>query len=336
MPVTTVPYCNNCGEEIAADQQFCSSCGEPVGGGPGQETDRGAGWDDDTDDTGWDDEPNESGWDDEQSQGNREQNTRQGSRQRQGQRGGPQERRGGPQGEPGGRQRQPRGQPPGQQGEGKPPYPRIPRKGALDTVKQSFDWLTGFPILVGVFIVAHAIDAFSSAVPAGLGFLFTIGGFLATTFVGGMAYVFAERTIRDQPVDHEYASGIVRDRFLTLILVSIVYTIAVFIGLILLIIPGIYIGARLSPALPASVLDNYDVSDSLSVGWDIGQGNVLKLFGIFLFIVIVPALLFSGLVASFGLDVAENPVFILALSPVGAVFSAIGELALARVYIENY
>jgi membrane-anchored glycerophosphoryl diester phosphodiesterase (GDPDase) len=151
-----------------------------------------------------------------------------------------------------------------------------------------------------------------------------------------MAYVYAERIVREQSVDYEIASDIVRNRFVTLILVSIVYFIAVVIGLILLVIPGIYIGARLSPALPASVLDEYGVSDSLSVGWDIGQGNVLKLLGIFLLTVVVPGILFSGAAVAAGFDVAQNPVFSLALSPVGAVFSAIGELALARVYIENY
>lgn len=329
-----MPYCNNCGEEVSSGQQYCSNCGEPVGSrsrddqqrrgsqdgdqrAGGAEQNQAGGWgeDDQAGGGGWNEETAEQGgWDGDQA-----------TRQRGGQsgRGPPAEGRGG-----GG------GPPPGQGAQAPRPYPEIPRKSAIDTISESTNWLLSVPILLGLFVAVRVVSALASVAPAGLSVILTIAGFLAAILVAGMSYVYAENKLRDEPSDPETAASIVRDQFLPFLVVFIVYSIAVVIGLALLIIPGLYIGARLFPALPACILDKYSISDSLSIGWDIGGENILKLLGIFLLYVIPSA--FVSIVGAVGAGLSGNLAFLLITAPILAFIEAVSQLSVGRVYIENY
>ena len=50
---------------------------------------------------------------------------------------------------------------PGDPGAGGPSGqgPTVPRKNAIDTLRQSLSWLFGFPILIGAFIIVDVIDS---------------------------------------------------------------------------------------------------------------------------------------------------------------------------------
>jgi len=190
------------------------------------------------------------------------------------------------------------------------------------------------PILLGLFIAVRVVSAVAGVAPAGLDLILTIAGFLAAVLVGGMSYVYAEHKLRGESSDPETAASIVREQFLPFIGVTIVYSIAVGIGFVLLIIPGLYIGARLFPALPACVLDRYSLSDSLSVGWDIGGDNLLKLLGVFL-LRAIPSL-FISIVGAVAVGLSGNLLFLLVTAPVLAFIEAVSQLSVGRVYIENY
>jgi hypothetical protein len=107
------------------------------------------------------------------------------------------------------------------------------------------------------------------------------------------------------------------------------------IGLILLIIPGIYIGGRLILAFPACVLDGKGVSDSLSTGWDVGGGNVLKLVGIFLIsaVAVVGLQILAGIFGGF--SAVNSPVFLLLTAPITGILGGAVQMGVGRVYLEN-
>jgi len=304
-------YCPNCGEAVAENDAFCGECGTALGGGD-------SGWGD-AGDTGQ--TTQNTGWDDEGNTGQNPRNTdwegRQGGRGQQ--------------------QQAPRQGPPGAQGGG---VAGIPRKSAIDTFVQGVKWLVAVPALLGAFFLVEVLSSLGQFVTG----LFSLAGSVLTLLVFGVAYMYTERFVYDGDVQGGVDGLLdtvsdVASRLLALIGIGLIYIIAVFVGLLLLVIPGIYLGARLVLAFPACVLDDKGVTDSLSTSWDVASGNVLKLVG--LGAINVLAAIGFGIAASVvaavvgGLSVLESPVFSLALAPVSAVLSGAVQMAIARVYIEN-
>lgn len=62
---------------------------------------------------------------------------------------------------------------------------------------------------------------------------------------------------------------------------SILYGLAVIIGLIFLILPGLFIALRWSISLPVLIAGNKGVSECLSDSWRMTKGHELRLFAIF-------------------------------------------------------
>lgn len=78
---------------------------------------------------------------------------------------------------------------------------------------------------------------------------------------------------------------------LTLIGVSFLGAILVLIGLILIIIPGIYISVRFTVASQAAVLERQSVTGSLRRSWELVEGNWWRVFGIVIVVTILVAVL---------------------------------------------
>src|SRR5579872_1781901 len=78
---------------------------------------------------------------------------------------------------------------------------------------------------------------------------------------------------------------------LTLIGVSFLGALLVLIGLIFIIIPGIYIAVRFTVASQAAVLERQGVTDSLRRSWELVQGNWWRVFGIVLVVTILVGVL---------------------------------------------
>ena len=208
---------------------------------------------------------------------------------------------------------------------------QIPRKGAVDTFVQGLQWFISEPSLVAAFVAGAILSSVLQIVIPALSF----AGFIVNLIVGGLAYVAAKRKLEDTRFDISAAFETVVDQIVPLILVSIVYGLGVFVGVLLLIIPGVYIGARLSPAPAACILGKQGGSESLSDGWDIGEDNLAKLLGLFLINFAIAVVL--GIVATviFGQSTAQSPTVILFLSLVGVPITGAYTLAIGRVYLEN-
>lgn len=205
---------------------------------------------------------------------------------------------------------------------------RVVRRDAISTLKETFGWTLNNPILIGVFFVVAFVDVLAEL---GGGLAFSLVGFLLATFAGGVAYVYARNELTDETTRFGDAADEVLLQALSLIGVALLYFTIVAVGFLLLILPGIYFGARLVLAFPACVLDGDGAFESLSTSWEAADGNVLKLVGLFVlsFAVIFGAII-VGLIAGLDLQTAA-----IVMTPVGAVLSPAVEMAFARVYLEN-
>lgn len=200
---------------------------------------------------------------------------------------------------------------------------RIERLGVRRLVTWAAVRVRENPVLVGLFLLAGL-----------LGYVPFVGGllaFLATTFVLGMAYVLVADDVRLQARGLNAIAADVRERYVTLLVVSIVYGFAVVLGIIALVIPGLYIAARLAPALPVATLGDHGAADSLREGWAMGRGNVLRLLGVFLVVFVLQAIA-AGILAVISTSLATTGISAVVLNAIsGPILAA----AIAHVYFES-
>jgi hypothetical protein len=325
-------YCPECGESTTESDAFCSECGTPL------DTEQGAADYTDQQSSGWDDQQQQgqggynqqsSGWNDQQQQGQEydQQSGGWGDQQ---------------QGQEYDQQTGQRGRPP-QGGTGR--GGGIVRKSAVDTFSQAFSWMTGLPVLIGVFAVVAALSALAPGSPtisSVLSLVQTVVGLL----VGGIAHIYTKRYVYDEQVrgsldELSDIAGDVANKLLSLLGAAIVYGLAVGFGTLLLIIPGLYLAARLGLALPACVLDDQRAIESLKTSWSVAEGNLLKiggLIGVLLlgFLVVGIASLVIALPITVVLGVtAGSTLASLVTAPIFGILLGAFQMALARVYLEN-
>ena len=335
-----VNYCPECGEPVAEVDAFCSECGAELGADPGvtdehghqsdwgqQETGGRVG----NEETSGGDQAT-SGWGDQATSGWDEQPTGDSSRAGRG-------RDGVAAGSP-----------------------DIPREGAVATFRQGLGWVLGLPVLIGAFTLLGLLNTASTAVAptaeaiesgqatnSALSSVLSLLSFVVFLVVTGTAYVYAERWVTGADLTgglNEFSDIVtsVTRRFLALLGVALLYLVPTVIGLVLFVIPGVYIGARLSLALPAVVIDDQGVTESLSTSWEVAQGNLLKIVGLvgLLFVGLVGAAIggvFVALPVTGAFEAANIPgaetAGSAAIDPILAVVLGAYHVALARVYLEN-
>lgn len=209
----------------------------------------------------------------------------------------------------------------------------LERKGGVATLQEAAGWLGRNPALILAYLALGVVNALGElGVLAGL---FSILGLFVMLYVDGLTHLVARDEGVGDDVDLSSASSTVVDQFLSLIGIFVIYAVAVTIGLILLIIPGIYLALRLSLAFPACVIDRRDTFESIDASWDAAGGNLLKLLGI----TVLAAVVFLAAAAVTALFTGLGEGFLGATIVVSAVLTAIigpiVELAYARVYLEN-
>jgi membrane-anchored glycerophosphoryl diester phosphodiesterase (GDPDase) len=119
------------------------------------------------------------------------------------------------------------------------------------------------------------------------------------------------------------------------IIAGIVFGIIVFIGLILLIIPGIYLAVALYFFLIFIALEDESFIDALQSSWELTKGRRLSVFLFFIGIVLVQ-ILFSivGGVASLALGAAVPVLGAVVNVAVGAAFTVFSLAALYDAYTQ--
>jgi hypothetical protein len=204
-----------------------------------------------------------------------------------------------------------------------------------------FVGITALPqLLVLTFKLAQTLLASTTHAPKqmsgtviGLGVLAGLAGFVvymvAYLFAhGGTVYAVSELYL-GRPTSIGACLRRMRGQAGTLLGVSILNFIAVFLSFILLIIPGIYVMCRLITSIPAALLENLGPSDSLSRSFALTKDNAGKAFLIYcLYFAVFYAmfLLLAGpLLFAIGLSV-NNPAMLktwMALSQVGTSLATI-------------
>ncbi|PSQ63146.1 MAG: hypothetical protein BRD21_03600 [Halobacteriales archaeon SW_8_66_22] len=209
--------------------------------------------------------------------------------------------------------------------------PQVPRKNAVDTLSQAFSWLTSEPELIGLFLVGGLLSGIIQVLAPALNLV----GLVINSVVGAVAFIAAERKLQDSQFDVMTAVESAVGRIVSLVIIALGYAIAVGIGLLLLVLPGIYLGVRLSLALPACILDGKGISESFSASWEVAGEHMGKIFGIFLiyfgFFIALGVLSF----AAGSQALLEDPTYLIGSSIISALLAAVYNLAIGRVYLEN-
>lgn len=114
------------------------------------------------------------------------------------------------------------------------------------------------------------------------GYLFSLLGLVAFLVAWAVVFLTAEDettgTIRE--LGERVSAGL--GRTLSLFGVGVLTVILSTIGLLLLVLPGIYLFLRLSFAYPAAVIDGEDPFSALGTSWRIAKGNMLTILGLWL------------------------------------------------------
>ncbi len=209
-------------------------------------------------------------------------------------------------------------------------------KANLDTILPILGVFILLPsIIVGYMVPEPVMDA--TAADGGMSQLMQYYGdlapwFLLTTVTSiiGYAIIYALVFNPSRPTVGE-AFAIALTFFVPLLIASLISTAAMTIGLILLIVPGIYLLVKFSLTGTAMVAENIkNPIAALSRSWALTKGNSLYIFAFFLIIGIVggiavflSTMLFSGL---FGMVLPAGAALFASLivkSLLGAVFTAI-------------
>ncbi|NJM49806.1 MAG: hypothetical protein HC843_02075 [Sphingomonadales bacterium] len=123
--------------------------------------------------------------------------------------------------------------------------------------------------------------------------------------------------------------------FIAVFLAGIISTIGVTIGMLLLIVPGIYLAVKFSLVSPAVVAEGIkNPIDALSRSWAITKGNSLRVFGFYLIIGIVGFLLYfvATLVAGGLLGLISNILAVIVDGALSTILAVVFLFVVAAVY----
>lgn len=125
-------------------------------------------------------------------------------------------------------------------------------------------------------------------------------------------------------------------------LVKMAISVATALGLLLFVVPGLYLMARLAPAVPAMVAERLGVIDSLRRGWELGEGHVARILGFIALMVLatVGAVLLLSVVASaaglvlrvIGLQGVDRTLVLLATAVIWSALTVYGWTGIALIY----
>lgn len=195
-----------------------------------------------------------------------------------------------------------------------------PKPSAASFVSDAASLLSDDPRIVLLTLAGGAL----SIVP--------VVGPVLNVLVVGFAHLLAHRSLGRSA---DTRASLPR-RFLYLIGGSLATVVLVVIGLILLIVPGIYLLLRLSLVVPAIMIDGEGPLEGLGESWDRTGGNVVTVLGVFLVFWFVGVLAAVPVVLAFGIDrlfvLPVDPTAQLAFNLVTGAVSAFGVAGLVLMY----
>jgi hypothetical protein len=162
------------------------------------------------------------------------------------------------------------------------PRQRSGTPGTLDLFGTSVRAALGLPLLLVALAVAWFAFFMFDMTTTALQVPGIILSGLVGLFVAGIIYVATEDNREGDSSSLGERAGQVAGSFLPLAAIWAVFVPAFLFGLLLLLLPGLYIAGRLFLAFPACVLDGKSPLESLSTSWDLTSDISLKPFGLLL------------------------------------------------------
>lgn len=227
----------------------------------------------------------------------------------------------------------------------------VARKGALGTVSTAAGWLRASPTLVGIFFLVGVLDAVArGSTPA------EVGMTVVTPVAAVVAYAVADRLVREEAPDY-VAIAVLTLRKLPVVLGTVLvvgaglvtlglvaalvaYLVLRQAGILLLVVPAIYVLLRLSLVVPAVVIDDDGVISAILNGWEASRGHVLTIVGVNVLSFLIALVGIAAVALATGASVdtlAQGPLpreLVLPVAAVTAVSTSINQLAIGRVYLE--
>jgi uncharacterized membrane protein len=214
-----------------------------------------------------------------------------------------------------------------------------------------FVGLAALPALLGLIFQLAGLfkPAGTSILLSGLFTLATLAVFLVTsTLTHGATIVAVSQILLDRPTNVVEAFQSIRPRVGELILISLNVGVRVLIGFILCIVPGILWSLRYSLAVPAAVLEETGISDSISRSSTLTEGHRGRIFLIYLLIGVLTLLanllwpfltMFVATLMSPGVRSGHPPIWVQASLQFGSFLSQsllgpITSIALTLVYYD--
>lgn len=161
-------------------------------------------------------------------------------------------------------------------------------------------------LLIGAFAVYAVIVGIGTGGQEGRGLLEILAFIITGPLLAGLYWMML-KVQRDEPAEFtDLFAGF--SEFGRALGVYVLYSIAVVIGLILLVVPGIVLAVGLWPALYLILDDDLGVTDTLSKAWDMTKGQRWRLFalGVVLFfftllglIALIVGVVVTGALAAF-------------------------------------
>lgn len=197
-----------------------------------------------------------------------------------------------------------------------PPHSRV----LVDVVRAAVAAIRLDRRIVGVVFVGGVL----SAIP--------LLGSVLFGMASGVAVYLAHRTIRaDRRPRLEFTT-----RLFSLFAAYVVASILVALGLILLVVPGVYVAVRLDLFFAAVMVDGHGPLRALSESWERTSGNSWTVFGLLLVLVVPTVTIFVGLVSVLSggrpPEPIDTPTNRLLAGLVGVPFAAVHAGGIAVMY----
>jgi hypothetical protein len=200
-------------------------------------------------------------------------------------------------------------------------------RSATEIIDASFQLLRQYyPQLVALSVVAllpymilAVLTGDTAANPVGaIGVL--AAQVLCTSLAEAAVIVAASDGYLEGQVDIRHALLHTASRLPSIIGALILRGLAMVLGLIALLVPGVYIALRTFAATAAVVLEGESASGGVSRSWRLGKGEVGKIFTTMLLAWLIYIVLFVVLLILVGIIVGQNPVLVPILTAVMLAF----------------
>ena len=157
-------------------------------------------------------------------------------------------------------------------------------------------------LLPYIILVALAGGTYGSSV-----FLVLVAQFLCAALAEAAVIVAVSDAYIGTNVDIHRAITTTVGRLPTIILAGIIRGVAVMLGVVLFIFPGVYVALRTFAITPVVVLEDRSASDAMARSWSLAKGEVGKVFITLLLAWLIFIVLYVLLLMLVGMLGAHNP-----------------------------